>query len=66
MNSIFDPCENPGDLLHAMLDGLIVTESDVTAANQHFEPPIESRRSTGIQSFRKSRVSTSRRFRPTR
>jgi hypothetical protein len=67
MNSKFDPLENPGDLLHAMLESLIVVEiSDATAATKQFEPPDESRRSPGIQSFRNSRVSNSRRSRPTR
>ena len=67
MNSTFDPWEKPGDLLHAMLEGLIVAEiSDVTSAKKQFEPPIESRRRPGIQSIRGgSRVSTSTRFRPT-
>ena len=67
MNGKFDSLENPGDLLHAILESLIVVEiSDVTSAIKQFEPPNESRRSPGIQSFRKSRVSTSRRSRPTR
>ncbi len=67
MNGKFDPLENPGDLLHAMLEGLIVAEiSDVTAATNQFESLDESRRSPGIQSIRKSRVSNSRRFRLTR
>ena len=67
MNGKFEPLENPGDLLRAMLESLIVVEiSDVTSATKPFEPPDESRRSPGIQSFRKGRVSTSRRPRPTR
>jgi hypothetical protein len=67
MNSKFDPLENPGDLLHAVLEGLIVAEiSDVTSANQQVEHPDESWRSPGIPSIRKSRVSNSRRLRPTR
>jgi len=68
MNGKFDPLENPGgDLLHAVLESLIVAEiSDVTSANQQFEPPDESRRSPGIQSIRKSRVSNSRRSTSTR
>jgi len=67
MNGKFDPLENPGDLLHAMLESLIVVEiNDVTSATKQFEPPDESRRSPGIQSFRKSRGSNSRRSRPTR
>jgi hypothetical protein len=67
MKRNFDPSDNPGDLLHAMLESLIVAEiSDVTSANQQFEPPNESRRGPGIQSIRKSRVSTPRRSRPTR
>jgi hypothetical protein len=67
MNGKFDPLENPGDLLHAMLENLIVVEiGDVTAATKQFEPPDESRRSTGIQSIRKGRGSNSRRSRPTR
>jgi hypothetical protein len=67
MNGKFDPLENPGDLLHAMLESLIVVEiSDVTTATKQFEPPDESRRSQGIQSIRKSHVSNSRRSRPTR
>ena len=38
MNRNFDPLENPGDLLHAVLEGLIVAEiSDVTAATKQFE-----------------------------
>src|ERR1700687_1540156 len=60
MNSTFDSPENPGDLLHAMLEGLIVAEiSDATAAEKQSEPPTESRRRPGIQSIRASRVSTS-------
>jgi hypothetical protein len=67
VKSNFDQLENPGDLLRAMLESLIVVEiGDVTAATKQFEPPDESRRSTGIQSFRKSRGSNSRRSRPTR
>jgi hypothetical protein len=67
MNHNFDPSKKPGDLLHAMLEGLIVAEiSDVTSAIKQFEPPNQSRRSPGIQSFRKSRVSTPRRSRPTK
>jgi hypothetical protein len=67
MNSTFDPWEKPGDLLHAMLEGLIVAEiSDVTSDKKQVEPPIESRRRPGIQSIRGSRVSTPRGFRPTR
>jgi hypothetical protein len=67
MNSKFDPLENPGDLLRAMLEGLIVAEiSDLTTATKQFEPLDESRRSPGIQGFRKGRVSTSRRSRPAR
>ena len=67
MNGKFDPLENPGDLLHALLESLIVVEiSDVTSATNQFESLDESRRSPGIQSIRKSRVSNSRRFRLTR
>jgi hypothetical protein len=66
MNRNFDPSENPGELLHAMLESLIVAEiRDATSATKQFEPPIESR-SPGIQSIRKSRGSNSRRSRPTR
>jgi hypothetical protein len=67
MNRTFDPWEKPGDLLHAVLEGLIVVEiSEVTAATKQFEPPNESQRGRGIQSIRKSRGSNSRPFRPTR
>lgn len=67
MNGKFDPVENPGDLLHALLESLIVAEiSDVTAATKQSETPDESRRLPGIQSIRKSRVSNSRGSRPTR
>jgi len=66
MNRTFDPWEMPGDLLHAVLEGLIVAEiSDVTAATKQFDPPNESRRGSGIQSLRKSQVSPTRRSRPT-
>ena len=65
MNRKFDPLENPGDLLHAMLEGLIVAEiSDATAATNQFETLDESRRFPGFQSIRKSRVSNPRRSRP--
>jgi hypothetical protein len=67
MNSKFDPLENPGDLLHAVLESLIVAEiSDVTPATRQFDPLDESRRYQGIQSIRKGHVSDSRRSRPTR
>ena len=65
MNTTIDTRANPGDLLHAMLESLIVVEiGDVTAATKRFEPLNESRRSPGIQSLRKSRVSTSRHSKP--
>jgi len=67
MNSKFDPFERPGDLLHALLEGLIVAEiSDVTSPTKQFEPANESWRGPGIQSIRKSRASNSRRSRFTR
>ncbi len=67
MNSKFDPLENPGDLLRAVLDGLIVVEiSDVTSVTKPFEALDESRRSPGIQSVRKSHGANSRRSRATR
>ena len=67
MNRSFDPSDNPGELLHAMLEGLIVAEiSDFTSAKKQFEPANGPRRNPGIQSIRKSRVLNSRRARPTR
>jgi hypothetical protein len=48
MNRNFDPSEKPGDLLHSVLESLIVVEiSDVASATKRFEPPNESRRSPG-------------------
>ncbi len=67
MNTITDTLANPGDLLHAMLEGLIVAEiSDATSAKTQSEPPSGSRRRPGIQSIRTSRVSISGRSRPAR
>ena len=67
MNTTIDTRANPGELLHAMLESLIVAEiSDATDERKQFEHPIESRRRPGIQSIRASRVSISGRYRPAR
>ena len=65
MNSITDKWPNPGDLLHAALEGWVIAEiSDATSFR--VAPAIESRREQGLQSFRVSRVSVSARSRPAR
>ena len=67
MNTTIDTRANPGDLLHAMLESLIIAEiSDATVDKKQFEHPIESGRGSGIQSIRTSRVSISGRSRPAR
>ncbi len=64
MNKIVDPRANPGELLRALLEELVVAEiSDLTLPPAPLEPPIESRRARGIQSVRASRTSVSERFR---
>jgi hypothetical protein len=64
MNRTDDPWPNPGDLLHAILEGWLVAEiSDVTPARAQSEPLDESRRGRGIQSVRVGRVAISERFR---
>ena len=67
MNTTIDTLANPGDLLHAMLEGLLVVEiSHATAVKEQPQPHSESRRGPGIQSLRSSRVSVSGRCRPAR
>ena len=67
MNTTIDTRANPGDLLHAMLESLIIAEiSDATSAKTQSDPPTEPRRRAGIQSIRASRVSVSGRCRPAR
>jgi len=67
MISIIDPWVDPGELLHAMLEGWIVAEiSDATGAEMQPGSPTESRRRQGIQSVRGSRVAVSDRFRASR
>jgi len=65
MNRINDKWPNPGELLHAALEGWIIAEiSDATPAAMQPVPLIESSRGPGIQSSRSSRVAVSGRFRP--
>jgi hypothetical protein len=67
MDRTIDRWPNPGDLLHATLEGWVVAEiSDATWSETQSMPLIESRRGQGIQSFRMSRVSVSARSRPAR
>jgi hypothetical protein len=67
MDGTIDRWPNPGDLLHAALEGWVVAEiSDATWPKTHFIPLIEPRRGQGLQSFRASRVSVSARSRPAR
>ena len=67
MNSTIDRWTNPGELLHAMLEGWIVAEiSDATVAKARPRPLIESRRGPGIQSIRASRVSGAEHFKSVR
>jgi hypothetical protein len=62
-----DRWPNPGDLLHAALEGWVVAEiSDATQAKLQPPLPIESRRGQGIQSSRASRASVSVLLRPSR
>jgi hypothetical protein len=65
MNSITDKWPNPGDLLHAALEGWVISEiSDATCPKTQPMPLIEPRRGQGLQSFRASRVLVSARSRP--
>ncbi len=68
MKNTIDPWTNPGELLHAVLEGLIIAEiSDATVPLE--TPPermTESHRGRGIQSVRGSGVSGSERFRAAR
>ena len=67
MDRNIDRWPNPGDLLHAALEGWVIAEiSDATWPETQPMPLIESRRGPGIQSFRMSRVSVSARSRPAR
>lgn len=67
MDRIFDRWPNPGDLLHAALEGWVIADvSDVSLANLQPMPLLEPRRGPGIQSFRMSRTSVSARLRPAR
>ena len=67
MNTTIDTLANPGDLLHTVLESLIIAEiNDATSAKTQSEPPSGSRRRPGIQSIRASRVSISGRCRPAR
>ena len=67
MNSITDKWPNPGDLLHAALEGWVVAEiSDATWPMMESVPLVEARREQGIQSSRASRVAVSARLRPSR
>jgi len=67
MDRIIDRWLNPGDLLHAVLEGWVIAEiSDATWPRAQPMPPLESRREPGIKSFRMSRVSVSARIRPAR
>ena len=67
MNDTIDIYEDPGELLHAVLEGWIVAEiSDAATAETEPGSPTESRRRQGIQSVRGSRASVSDRFRASR
>jgi len=67
MNSIIDRWTNPGELLHAVLEGLIVAEiSDATEAKARPRPLVESRRGPGIRSIRASQVSGAGHFKSVR
>jgi hypothetical protein len=67
MSRTDDPWPNPGDLLHAILEGWLVAEiSDVTLARAQSEPFDESRRGRGIRSVRGGRVAVAERFRTSR
>jgi hypothetical protein len=67
MDTKIDRWPNPGDLLHAALEGWVVAEiSDATLAKMQPVPLIESRRSQGIKSSRVSRASVSARLRTSR
>jgi hypothetical protein len=67
MDRIIDRWPNPGDLLHAALEGLVVAEiSDATWPRMEPVPLFDPRRGQGLQSFRASRVAVSARFRPAR
>ena len=67
IDTIIDARANPGELLHAILQGWLVVETiDPTSAKKQFEPPAESRRAPGIQRIRAGRVAVAERCRPAR
>jgi hypothetical protein len=67
MDRTIDRWPNPGDLLHAALEGWVIAEiSDATLAQIQPIPQVESRREQGLQSLRVSRVSVSARSRSAR
>jgi hypothetical protein len=64
MDRNIDRWPNPGELLHAALEGWVIAEiSDATWPGMESVPLVEGRREQGFQSFRASRVSVSARFR---
>lgn len=67
MNSTIDIHVDPGELLHAVLEGWVVAEiSDATVAKKPPLPLPESHRGRGIQSVRGSGVSGCERFKAVR
>ena len=67
MDRNIDRWPNPGDLLHAALEGWVIAEiSDATWPRMDSVPVVEARREQGFQSFRASRVAVSARSRPSR
>jgi hypothetical protein len=64
---IIAPGADPGELLHAVLQGWILgAVSDATLLQTLREPPLEGRRGGGIQAARASRFAVSDRLRFTR
>jgi hypothetical protein len=65
MKRIVDPSANPGELLHAVLEGLVVAEiSDATLSPVALAEPLsESRRGRGIKSVRASEIARFERLR---
>jgi hypothetical protein len=64
MDRIIEQWGNTGDLLHAVLEGLVIAEiSDASLPQKLLKPATESRRGLGFRSLRSSRIGVSGRLR---